>query len=413
MGGVARVVGLAVAAIVIAAGAYALFFPNPWRSSDQAGTRAVAAPAAKPPSDANSVTLGEGELKTVKVEEVGTREFRIARDAVGKIAFNDDATVPVFPPYQGRITQLFAKPGDDVAKGQIMFEIDSPDLVNAESALITAAGNVQQTRGQLDLTTRALARAKALVEAKAAALKDYEQATADFTAADASYKAALGALNGARDAVRIFGKSDAEIRKVEQTHSIDSRMPVPSPIAAKVTTRQAGPGQFVQPGGNPVYTVADLSAVWMIAKVAETDIPLIHVGQETDVKVMAFPGRTFRGKVTYIASSVDPDTHRVLVRSEVPDPGHELLPEMFANFVIRTGEAYNSPAVPVGGVVREGDGTMTVWATADGKRFDKRPVRIGLQQDDYDQVLEGLKAGERVATDGALFLDNALTSASR
>jgi cobalt-zinc-cadmium efflux system membrane fusion protein len=411
MSGIVRIIGVIVAGLAVVAGAYIFLFPPHAKSVAKA--RATETAASDEASDNTSVTLGEGELKTVKVEAVATRLFGVARDAVGKIAFNDDATVPVFPPYQGRITQLFAKPGDDVAKGQIMFEIDSPDLVSAESALITAVGNLQQAKGQLDLTTRALARAKALLEAKAAALKDYEQATADFTAADASYKAALGALNGARDAVRIFGKSDAEIRKVEQTHSIDSRMPVPSPIAAKVTTRQAGPGQFVQPGGNPVYTVADLSAVWMIAKVAETDIPLIHVGQDADVKVMALPSRTFRGKITYIASSVDPDTHRVLVRSEVPDPGHELLPEMFATFTIRTGEAFNSPAVPVGGVVREGDGTMTVWVTADGHRFDKRPVRVGMLQDDFDQVLDGLKAGERVATDGALFLDNALTAASR
>ncbi|HUA55839.1 MAG TPA: efflux RND transporter periplasmic adaptor subunit, partial [Candidatus Sulfotelmatobacter sp.] len=224
---------------------------------------------------------------------------------------------------------------------------------------------------------------------------------------------AAGALNGARDAVRIFGKTDAEIRRIEETHRIDSRMPVPSPISARVTARQAGPGQFVQPGGNPVYTVADLSTVWMIAKVAETDIPLIHLGQEADVKVLAFPGRTFRGKITYIAASVDPDTHRVLVRSEIPDPGHELLPEMFATFVIRTGQTYTSPAVPAGGVVREGDGTMTLWVTGDGRRFDRRTVHIGLQEDGFDQVLDGVKPGERVATDGALFLSNALTAASR
>jgi cobalt-zinc-cadmium efflux system membrane fusion protein len=417
MSAVGRVVGLAAAAVVIAAGAYALLFPLPWQhdsgASGEAGGRAPAKAAASEAPSADSVTLGDEELKTVKVEAVGTRAFGVARDAVGKIAFNDDASVPVFPPYQGRITQLFVKPGEDVKKGQVVFEIDSPDLVNAESSLITAVGNLQQAKGQLDLTARALTRGKALLEAKAIAQKDLEQATADFNAADAGYKAAAGALNGARDAVRIFGKSEAEIHRIEQTHHIDSRMPVPSPIAARVTSRQAGPGQFVQPGGNPVYTVADLSTVWMVAKVAETDIPLIRVGQEADVKVLAFPGRVFRGKITYIAASVDPDTHRVLVRSEIPDPGHELLPEMFATFVIRTGQAYNSPSVPAGGVVREGDGTMTVWVTADGHRFDKRTVRIGLQQDDFDQVLDGLKPGERVATDGALFLSNALTAASR
>ena len=410
-----RVVGLAAAVGLIAVAVYALLFPLPWhRAAPSAGAASAADhPASGEVVGNNSITLGDQELNTVKVEVVGTREFGVSRDAVGKIAFNDDATVPVFPPYQGRITQLYAKPGQDVTKGQILFEIDSPDLVTAESSLITAVGNLQQAKGQLDLTTRALARARELIAAKAMAERDLEQAVADHNAADAGYKGAAGALNGARDAVRIFGKTDAEIRRIEETHRIDSRMPVPSPISARVTSRQAGPGQFVQPGGNPVYTVADLSTVWMIAKVAETDIPLIHLGQEADVKVLAFPGRTFRGKITYIAASVDPDTHRVLVRSEIPDPGHELLPEMFATFVIRTGRTYTSPAMPAGGVVREGDGTMTVWVTSDGHRFDRRTVRIGLQEDDFDQVLDGLKAGESVATDGALFLSNALTAASK
>jgi membrane fusion protein, heavy metal efflux system len=410
MNSAVRVAGLGAAGLAVAIGVYALLFPMPWRQSVGA-TKAAA--SAERPISSTSITLGDEELKTVKVEAVETREFGVSRDAVGKIAFNDDASVPVFPPYQGRITQLYVKPGEDVTKGRILFEIDSPDLVNAESNLITAVGALQQAKGQLDLTTRALARSHELIEAKAIAERDLEQSVADHNAADATYKAAVGALDGARDAVRIFGKTEAEIRRVEDTHRVDSRMPVPSPISARVTSRQAGPGQFVQPGGNPVYTVADLSTVWMIAKVAETDIPLIHLGQDADVKVMAFPGRTFRGKITYVAASVDPDTHRVLVRSEIPDVGHELLPEMFATFVIRTGQTYSSPAVPAGGVVREGDGTMTVWVTGDGHRFDKRTVHIGLQQDDFDQVLDGVKAGERVATDGALFLSNALTAASK
>jgi cobalt-zinc-cadmium efflux system membrane fusion protein len=103
----------------------------------------------------------------------------------------------------------------------------------------------------------------------------------------------------------------------------------------------------------------------------------------------------------------------VLVRSEIRDPKHELRPGMFATFVIRTSKTTRSPAVPFSGVVREGDGTMTVWVTADGKRLVKRTVKVGLQQEGLHQIVEGLKPGELVATDGALFLNNALTAASR
>jgi cobalt-zinc-cadmium efflux system membrane fusion protein len=102
-----------------------------------------------------------------------------------------------------------------------------------------------------------------------------------------------------------------------------------------------------------------------------------------------------------------------LIRSNITDPNHELRPGMFANFVIRTGDPVTSPAIPFDGVVREGDGTMTVWVTSDHHRFFKRTVKIGLQHDGYDQVLDGLKPGEMVATEGALFLSNALTTATR
>ena len=129
------------------------------------------------------------------------------------------------------------------------------------------------------------------------------------------------------------------------------------------------------------------------------------------VTLSAFPGRVFEGKVTTIGASVDPDTRRVLVRSEIKDPQHELRSGMFANFVIRVGQPVRSPAIPIDGVVREGDGTMTAWVTADRRRFTKRTVKIGQQHNGYRQILEGVQVGELVATEGAIFLSNALAIA--
>ena len=103
----------------------------------------------------------------------------------------------------------------------------------------------------------------------------------------------------------------------------------------------------------------------------------------------------------------------MLVRSEIADPKHELRSGMFATFVIRTGEPVRSPAIPLDGVVREGDGTMTTWVTADRRRFTKRTVKIGLQRDGYVQILAGVQPGDLVATEGALFLSNALAIAAR
>jgi cobalt-zinc-cadmium efflux system membrane fusion protein len=184
---------------------------------------------------------------------------------------------------------------------------------------------------------------------------------------------------------------------------------VRSPISGRVTARNAAPGLFVQPGNAPApYSVADITKMWMLANVAESDVSAFHLGQEVRVSVLSYPGKVFEGRVSTIGSTIDPNTHRMLVRSEIDDPDHELRSGMFATFVIRTGEPMRSLAVPLDGVVREGDGTMTAWVTADRRRFTRRAIKIGMQNDGFRQILEGLHSGELVATEGAVFLSNML-----
>jgi membrane fusion protein, heavy metal efflux system len=210
-----------------------------------------------------------------------------------------------------------------------------------------------------------------------------------------------------RRAVRIFGKTDAEIDKIVAGRMADPTLVVPSPIDGRITARNAAPGLFVQPGNTPApYSVADISTMWMLANVAESDVPSFHIGQEVKVSVLAFPERVFEGRISTMDSMVDPNSRRLLTRSEIADPTHELRSGMFATFVIRTGDPVRSLAVPLDGVVREGDGTMTVWVTTDRRRFTQRVVKIGIQKDGFRQILEGLRAGELVAAEGAVFLSN-------
>ncbi|MGA2939765.1 MAG: efflux RND transporter periplasmic adaptor subunit [Syntrophobacteraceae bacterium] len=389
---------LAAAALIISTGVYfAGKSRNPPISELKAGE-----PNAKQGDalTAKSVELNETQVQSVKIEPAGERTFVIQREAVGSIDFNQDMTVQVFSPYQGKIAGLFAKLGDEVVKGRKLYTIDSPDLGQAESALITSTG-------VLELTTRTLARARKLYETQGISRKDLEQAVSDQQGAE-------GALKAARNAVRLFGKTEAEVDQIVAKRKIDPIMVVPSPITGRITARNASPGLLVQPGAVPApYSVADISTMWMLAYVVESDSPLFHPGQEVKVKVMAYPDKVFEGKVSTIGAAVDPATHRLLVRSEIRDPKHELRPGMFATFVIRTGDSVRATAVPAGGVVREGDGTMTVWVTTDSRTFVKRSVKVGLQQDGYDQIVDGLQPGESVATEGALFLSNALTNASR
>jgi cobalt-zinc-cadmium efflux system membrane fusion protein len=370
------------------------------RAADKGSPNGATPRASADPLTAESVELSAAEVEQFKVQPAGERVFTIQRDAVGTIDFNQEMSVAVFPPVPGKILTLFARAGDDVDRGTPLYTIDSPDLVQAGQSLIATAG-------VLNLTTRVLERAKQLYAVQGVAQKDLDQAVSDQQAAE-------GAVKAARDAVRIFGKTDADMDRIVADRKIDPVLVVRSPITGRVTARNAAPGLLAQPGTAPApYTLSDLSTMWMLANVAETDFPVLRLGAAVDVTVKAYPGRVFRGTIVNIGAAVDPTTHRVVVRSEIPDPTHELRPGMFATFVIRTGKAVRSPAVPLNGVVREGDGTMTVWVTTDRRRLVKRTVTVGLEQDGFNQILDGLRPGELVATDRALFLSNALTEASR
>ena len=352
-----------------------------------------------PAGDRDSVDLSDAQLATVKVEPVGERDFPREKEAVGSISFNQDLEVQVFTPYQGRIIALFAEVGNDVKRGQTLFTIDSPDLLQAESTLIAAAG-------VMDLTTRNLARLKELYTTRAVSQRDLDQGTSDQQTAE-------GNVRAARDAVRLFGKSEAEVDRIVAERRADSTLVVPSPIDGRITARNAGPGLYVQPGSAPgPYTVADIDTMWMLANVTEDDSPAFQVGQSVQVRIGAFPGRLFDGTIANVGVSVDPNTRRVLVRSEIKDPRHELRSGMFANFIIGVGAPVRSPAVLLDGVVREGDGSHTIWVTADRRRFARRMVQIGARRDGYRQILDGVRPGELVATDGAIFLSNMLATAS-
>ena len=343
-----------------------------------------------------SVDLTEKQIAALKIGPVALRNFETLKTAVGTIDFNENMLVQVFSQYPGKISKAFFNLGDEVRQGDILFTIDSPDLLQAESALLASAG-------VLELQTRTLARATQLLRAGGSAQKDVDQATSDHQTAEGNFKAA-------KNAVRIFGKTDAEIEQILAQRKVDSTLLVPSPISGRIIARNAAPGFLTQPGNAPApYSVADLSTMWMIANVIETDAPAYRVGQEVQVKVPAYPDTVFHGHVTTVGSIIDPNSHRQLVRSEIADPQHLLRSGMFASFVIRMDDPAQSPAIPVEGVVREGDGTMTVWVTADRHRFFKRTVKVGIQQQGgWSQILQGLEPGELVVTDGAVFLSNKL-----
>src|SRR5580704_9222935 len=221
--------------------------------------------AANSPQTEATVDLSSSQLNAIKIAPVETYFFPIEKEAVGSISFADDVSVQVFPSYQGKIINSLVELGDKVQKGQPLYTIDSPDLIQAESTLIGAAA-------ALELTSKELTRARDLYTTNVGVpQRELEQAISDQQTAE-------GALKAARDAVRVFGKSETQIDQIIASRKIDPTLVVPSPISGQVTSFNGPPGLLVQPGNPPApYTVADVSIKWMLADVVESDIPLFHV----------------------------------------------------------------------------------------------------------------------------------------
>jgi cobalt-zinc-cadmium efflux system membrane fusion protein len=317
------------------------------------------------------------------------------KQAVGTIDFNQDLNVQVFTPYQGRIIQTYADLGDPVKKGQVLFTIESADFLAAESNLIGAAATLDQTASALQRATR-------LYAAHGIDQNDYESAVANQQTAE-------GALKAARNAVAIFGRTQSEIDRIVVKRQVEPALIVKSPISGRVTARSAAPGLLEQPGSAPApYSVADLRTKWMVANVIESDSPLYRLGQPIRATVMAYPGRVFEGRISRLGRSLDPNTHRIVVRCELADLKDELIPGMLASFAIQVHDPLKALAIPVNGVVRNGDGSFAAWITTDRRRFTQRIVTLGEPLDGQYPVVAGLQRGELVVTDGAVFVSNIL-----
>ena len=278
-------------------------------------------PASDASASETTVELSPSQLPAIKIQPVGSYLFRLEKKGIGsidfdnKLYFDNNLSVPVFPPREGQITKIVAELGDQVQQGQLLYTI-------------------RTSRGEVE---------------------------------------------------------------------------VASPIAGQITSVNASAGLEVQPGRAPApYAVADVSRKWMIGNVPESDSPLIQAGQPVEVTTTAYPARVFGGSIIRIFPAVDWNTHRVMVRLQIADPGNELRSGMLAECVIRVQEPTEATAVPANAVVREPDGTMTAWVTTDRHHFSQRVIKTGLQQDGRVQIVGGLQRGELVVTDGAIFLSNML-----
>lgn len=339
---------------------------------------------------------------------VATQMFRPEGSAEGRIALNEDDNVPVASPYSGRVTKVLVRAGDDVKAGDVLLTLEATDMVQAQNDYQAALNNLGKQQALLKLDQTIAARQQELFQARAVALKDYQSAQNDVIAAQSDLKTAEANLDAVRNRLRLLGKSDAEIAAYEKNGRLGSETQIRAPIAGTIVQRKVGIGQYLTASSDPVFVIGDLSTVWLIANVRESEIPKVRIGQEVEARVAGFGTRVFKARVNYMAASLDPATRRLAVRSEVDNPDRVLRPEMFATYTIVTGKGQPSPSVPLAAIVYEGERTHVWVARADGA-VEARDIRLGLINGESAQVVEGLKAGEQVVTRGALFIDRAAT----
>jgi cobalt-zinc-cadmium efflux system membrane fusion protein len=365
--------------------------------------------AAEPTSSksGDTVRATADQMHQLSVVKVKPHQFFSQKPAIGQIAFNEDSSTVVITPFSGRVTRVIAKTGDVVNRGDPLFEIDSPEVVQAQTDLIAAVHGLDKAKSQLALAKRVMDRQVALLADKATAQREVDQARGDHASAESDFMTAQATLTAARNKVRvIIGRDEGEVGRVERERKVNPLVTVNAPIDGTVTARKIGPGQYVRSdAGEPLYSLTNLSTMWLKANVPENDIALVRVGQQIEVRVTAFPERQFKARIAAIGAASDAATRRVVVRSEIPNPDGVLKAEMFATFKIATSDGETAPGVPIEAIIWEGDQPF-VWVEQEARVFQRRKVSVGLEQDGHRQIRTGLKVGERVVARGTIYIDN-------
>lgn len=379
-----------IAALAAGSGVLLFLALGAWAAQRSADGSEASPPDAPPPG---TVRLTPQQFQSLTIETVALVPFAAVEVTDGRITLDGDRATPVYTPFTGRVSAIHVAPGARVAAGQPLATIDAAEFVQAQNDLRT-------TLAQRTLARAAAARRQALYEAKAASLQDVQQSQAELAAAETAHATARARL-------RVLGRSEAEIDRIASGASVGSAAVLAAPIGGVVVDRQVGPGQFVQAGsGTPLFTVADVTHLWLVANVRESDAPHVRVGQRVVVDVPAWPGRTFEARLSYVAAAIDPATHRLPVRARITDPHGDLKPEMLATFSIVTSNERVAVAAPESAVVLDGDGAR-VWVVERGDLIRARDVTLGRRSGGRAEILAGLRPGERIVTRGSLFVDAA------
>jgi cobalt-zinc-cadmium efflux system membrane fusion protein len=280
--------------------------------------------------------------------------------------------------------------------------LESPDYIAAQNDLASARSDVAKAKIGLDTAKVAVERARRLHDQEALATKDLQQAEADFARAQDEVRRADTALASVQNRLSLFGKGPEDIAKLGE-HP-DRQVVLPAPIPGTIVDRKIGSGQYVKSDSpDPLFLISDLTTLWVLVDVFESDLAGIRLNSTVEVSVAAYPDRVFPARISFISPTVDPTTRTVRVRCLVANPNGLLKPDMFAT--IKMGSALQAamPTIPSSAVVAEGNDSFVFVAEGPG-HFRPRRIQVGREIEGGFIVDSGLHAGEMVATRGALLL---------
>lgn len=343
-----------------------------------------------PSVTASNVKLSSEQRQNIHVYKVVASAFRKTIETTGVVDFDNDQATSVLAPFSGPVSRLLVSLGEHVRQGAALAVVDSPDFATAISAYRKAIATAQTARRLADLD-------KDLIEHNGVSKREAEQAETDAVNAEADREAALQSL------VSLNVPADL-IKNIQEGRSI-SRLDgvIRAPVAGTVVEKLITPGQLLQAGTTPCFTVADLSRVWVMAQVFGSDLESVRVGDSAEV-VTGIGTNAFSGKVDNISALVDPDTRSVVVRVVAKNPGDFLKKQMYVRVLIHAQQESTGLLIPVSAVLRDDVNLPFVYAAQADGSFARQHVTLGYRIGDQYDIPDGLKSGDEIVVDGGLFV---------
>jgi membrane fusion protein, heavy metal efflux system len=350
---------------------------------------ATVATVKKPATDPMLVEIKPEMAANFKVAPVNPVALAVVQELSGRIDANERLVTRIGAAVTGRVTEVLAEVGDNVRTGQTLARIASPELTTAQL-------NFLRANSAASLAERAVERARQLIQADVIGSAELQRREAELSIARAESRAAA-------DQLRLMGLPQDAVNKLRENGSLHPVANVTATQSGVVTERKVSQGQVAQPG-EQMFTVADLSNVWVIGALPEQAARTVQLGQHIEVDVPALADHQLTGKVVFISDTVSPETRTVTIRTQVDNAKRELKPQMLATLRI-AGPVRQQLAVPIGAVVRENDKDH-VYVKETDNRYRLTPVELGQATDGLRPVTKGLTAGTPIVIDGAFHLNN-------